>query len=79
MDREWFQIEGPGGRAAPGGIHGRQYPNKESAAAAAAEAAQETDEPLLIVKITRRELKRFKRVISIEETDVSSIAAPPVP
>lgn len=77
MDREWWQVESADGRVVRGG--NSPLPNKEAAVTLARSLAEENNDPLIVVKYTRREIRRFQRAISVDETDVSSPSATPVP
>lgn len=70
MDREWFRIETPSGGSAG---TGEDYPNKESANAAARTIAPEYSVPLTLVKYTRKEIKTYERLVSIKETDIGAV------
>lgn len=70
MDREWFCIESPSGGAMG---TGENYPNKETANAAAKALAPECNVPLTLVKYTRREIKTYERLVSIKETDIGTV------
>jgi hypothetical protein len=58
-DSVWFEIPGQG-----------PFPNKESAAAAAKEAAKRTDSPVEIYRCTRTLVRTVQRTVTVQETDV---------
>lgn len=72
-DREWFAVELPNGHA----VFEKPFPNKEAAVEAARGAAPAWNEPLTVVKYTRREIRTFTQRLLIDEADVTAPAVSP--
>lgn len=59
-DAVWFEL----------GSGDNRYPNKETAAAAAKEAARGTDNVVEVYKCSRTLVRTVQRTVSVAETDV---------
>ena len=77
-DREWFTVESQdGARGYPDDAGNYDFTNKETAAAVARKTAENSSQPLVIAKYSRREVRTFQRQVTIAEADVSTPATPP--
>lgn len=70
-DSEWWCVEKPDGAKVSGLDRVTDYTNREEAARAAQNLAGGFEDPLTIVKYTRREIRTFTKKVTIEEADVS--------
>jgi hypothetical protein len=68
-DSEWWSVEAPTGAPIRDSLS-----NQEQAEAAASEVACEIGSPLVVVRYTRTEVKRFVRKITVTSEDVTSKA-----
>jgi hypothetical protein len=58
-DAIWFEVTGKG-----------TFPNKETAAAAAKEAAKSTDGVIEVYKVARTLVRTVQRAVTLTETDI---------
>lgn len=73
-EREWWCVETPTS-VRVGGIDGaREFTNREAATTVARNLAPQHDEPLTVVRYTRREIRTFRKKVTIEEADVPTTA-----
>ena len=73
-DREWFTVESlDGARSYPDEAGGYNFTNKETAAAVARKTAENSSQPLVIVKYSRKEVRTFARKVTIDEADVPAV------
>lgn len=63
-DRDWFQVE-----TSDGQVLG-EHPNRAAAEAHARQEAVKHEQPLILLRLTRRSLRHFRRVMTVEHTDV---------
>ena len=76
-DREWWCVETSGGTqlSRPGELPPKsRFENRESAAELAKSQAHQYDDALTVVKYTRKEVRTFRRKVTIEEADVPTTA-----
>jgi hypothetical protein len=74
-DNEWFCVETSGGTqlAKPGELPPvTRFPNREDAVDVARKAAQQYDDTLTVVKYSRKEIRTFKKKVTVDEADVPS-------
>lgn len=72
-DREWWCVETVTGvEVGADGI--RDFANRESATTVARNLAPQYDEALTVVRYTRKEVRTFRRKVTIEEADVAASA-----
>jgi len=72
-DREWFCVETPDGNkvSVERLVPQFEYPNKESAVDGARTLAGQYD-ALVVVKYSRKEVRTFKRKVTVDEADIPS-------
>ena len=69
-DREWFCVETSSGTQVGGADGIKVFPNKEAAVTAARNLAPSADDTLIAVKYTRKEVRTFKRKVTVDEADL---------
>lgn len=72
-DSEWFCVETTQGTKLSGGDRVTDFTNKEAATSAARNLAQTVPEDVLVlVKYSRKEVRTFRRSVTIQEADLPS-------
>jgi hypothetical protein len=73
-DSEWFRVETSAGTPlAENQNSPDRFPNRESAADAARRIAPlVSEDTLIVVKYTRKEIRTFKKKVTVDEADVPS-------
>lgn len=74
-DAEWWCVESSGGSqlSKPGELPPQsRFTNREEATTVAKGLAPGYDDPLTVVKYTRKEVRTFQRKVTVEEADVQS-------
>ncbi|WP_327719867.1 hypothetical protein OG381_34330 [Streptomyces sp. NBC_00490] len=72
-EQEWWAVETSSGTqlAKPGELPTvSRFANREEATAVAKQAAPQYDDTLSLVKYTRKEVRTYRRTVSVAETDV---------